>query len=48
MESRMQQHGIKYFACILRPNPEGVVKGQNSTFSEHVAYQNKGNNNILA
>ena len=44
-ESRMQQHGSKYFACRF-PRPRGwgqIIK--NSTFSElgHVEYQIKWN-----
>ena len=50
----LQQHGSKYFACILpHHHPLDGVKGQNSTFSEHghVAYQIKENqecNNMVA
>ena len=42
-ESRMQQHGRKYFAC--RPPPPPPTKRSNFHFSEHghVAYQIKGN-----
>ena len=46
MESRMQQHGSKYFARNPPLLTLGVgVKGKNSTLSEHdhVAYQINGN-----
>ena len=43
-ESRMQQHGSKYFAFRPPPQTLGIeLVGQNSTFSQHshVAYQIK-------
>ena len=48
-ESRIQQHGRKYFARIPPPqNPRDGQIGQNSTFSEHghVAYQIKWNHEM--
>ena len=53
MESRMQQHGSKYFACgpNLTPDPWGTIKRSKFIifFSEYgcVLYQMEGNDECL-